>query len=153
MVSPNVSPPRKMTSPFLSFVGQQGRTARRLHQTAEKNILQRHYLQTKTSRRWQSTKPEPPAQSKSSQPLAFTAWLEPIKIPFRSYERMQQRSPLLTQWETTLVIYFLGDLCAQAVQTEGFGGGRYEPIRGLRAMIIGGIMSIPSFKWFIWLGR
>ncbi|KAF2173972.1 hypothetical protein M409DRAFT_32448, partial [Zasmidium cellare ATCC 36951] len=72
---------------------------------------------------------------------------------FRAYNNMQARSPLLTQWETTLIIYFLGDLSAQTVQTNAYTEARYEPIRGFRAMFIGGIISIPSYKWFLWLGR
>ncbi|EME42111.1 hypothetical protein DOTSEDRAFT_115486, partial [Dothistroma septosporum NZE10] len=83
----------------------------------------------------------------------YWAWIEPIRIPFRVYNGMQSRSPLLTQWESTLIIYFLGDLSAQTVQTNVYTEGRYEPVRGIRAMIIGGISSIPSYKWFLWLGR
>lgn len=66
---------------------------------------------------------------------------------------MQKRRPLLTQWESTLVIYYLGDLSAQVAGTNVFIDGPYEPIRGLRALIIGAIISIPSYKWFLWLGR
>lgn len=76
-----------------------------------------------------------------------------VKIPFRVYSGMQQRRPYLTQLETSLVIYFLGDLSAQYVQTDFFTEGRYEPIRALRAMVIGGISSIPNYNWFLWLGR
>ncbi|CAK4024712.1 hypothetical protein AC578_4901 [Lecanosticta acicola] len=147
------------------FTGASSRTIRDLERAVQRNILRRHrFDQQQHGRRYESTKPSnansKAVQQQQQQPVAFAAWLEPIKIPFRSYERMQERSPLLTQWETTLVIYFLGDLAAQIVQQEQGGGegeeeeGRwYEPIRGLRAMVIGGIMSIPSFKWFLWLGR
>jgi protein Mpv17 len=66
---------------------------------------------------------------------------------------MQSRSPLTTQLESSLIIYFLGDLCAQTMQTDLYTTGRYEPIRALRAMVIGGLSSIPSYKWFLFLGR
>lgn len=72
--------------------------------------------------------------------------------PFRAYGRMQKRSPLMTQWESALVIYYLGDLCSQAVNSNVFIEGEYEPIRGVRAMIIGSISAIPGYKWFIFLG-
>lgn len=73
--------------------------------------------------------------------------------PFHGYARMQQRSPLLTQLESSLVIYFLGDLSAQSVSSSGFETASYEPSRGLRALIIGGISSIPSYRWFMFLGN
>ena len=100
------------------------------------------------------------------------AWIEPLTAPFRAYGRMQARSPLRTQLSSTLTIYFLGDLSAQLVsargrqtdsagEDEGVSDGSktsvqqqhaYEPIRGLRALVIGGIASIPSYKWFLFLG-
>lgn len=79
---------------------------------------------------------------------------------------MQSRSPLLTQLSSTLIIYFLGDLSAQLVagsgktttgEEDGNNGDKkdqvaYEPARGLRALVIGGLISIPNYKWFIFLG-
>jgi protein Mpv17 len=76
-------------------------------------------------------------------------WIEPLKEPFRAYGRMQHRSPYITQLSTTLVIYFLGDLSAQMVSSDE----PYDPSRGLRALIIGGFSSIPSYKWFMFLGN
>lgn len=66
---------------------------------------------------------------------------------------MQKRSPLMTQWESALIIYYLGDLSSQAIVTNGFENERYEPIRGLRAMTIGAIAAIPGYKWFNFLGK
>lgn len=66
---------------------------------------------------------------------------------------MQKRSPLTTQLESTLIIYYLGDLCSQTVSSNVFIDAEYEPIRGLRAMVIGSISSIPGYKWFIFLGN
>jgi len=72
--------------------------------------------------------------------------------PFYGYAAMQKRSPLLTQLESSLVIYFLGDLSAQYVSNSGKDDSSYEPSRGLKALIIGGLSSIPSYKWFMFLG-
>lgn len=72
--------------------------------------------------------------------------------PFHGYAAMQKRSPLLTQLESSLVIYFLGDLSAQYVSNSGNEEAVYEPSRGLKALIIGGLSSIPSYKWFMFLG-
>lgn len=143
---------------FAFFAGRS--SLRQLHRTVQRNITRQHQRNV----RHESSKQSPPARNAStvaseSTPKgeafsgAYWAWVEPIKIPFRAYNSMQARSPLLTQWETTLVIYFLGDLSAQTVQTNFYTEARYEPIRGFRAMIIGGIISIPSYKWFLWLGR
>lgn len=73
--------------------------------------------------------------------------------PFRAYGRMQKRSPLTTQLESSLIIYYLGDLMSQTVSSNVFIDAEYEPIRGLRAMLIGSISSIPSYKWFLFLGN
>lgn len=89
-------------------------------------------------------------------------WLSPLKTPFHAYGKMQHRSPYMTQLSSTLIIYFLGDLSAQLVAGTGSKdeGGQekegqvaYEPVRGLRALIIGGIISIPNYRWFIFLGN
>jgi len=85
-------------------------------------------------------------------PAQAQAWVEPFMIPFRGYANMQKRSPLLTQLESSLVIYFLGDLSAQYVSNRGNEDASYEPSRGLKALMIGGLSSIPSYKWFMFLG-
>jgi hypothetical protein len=137
----------------MTFAFLAGRsTLRRLHQTVQRNLEKRHaHHESNTS----SKKPQKnkPANGPEAFTGSYTSWIDPIKIPFRAYSNMQSRSPYLTQFETSLVIYFLGDVSAQTVQTNLFTEGRYEPIRGVRAMIIGGISSIPSYKWFLWLGR
>lgn len=132
-------------------------TLRRLHHAAERNILHRHH-QT----RFGSTKPPPNhGSTPPTRPLPFTipgpgwGWINPLATPFRAYSGMQKRRPLLTQWESTLVIYFLGDLSAQTVGSNFYSdeGATYEPIRGLRALVIAATISIPSYKYFLWLGR
>ncbi|CZT14038.1 related to glomerulosclerosis protein Mpv17 [Ramularia collo-cygni] len=141
----------------MTFVIFAGRTLRRLHQTVQRNISRRHESTSSSSKSSGKQQQQQSKPSGSSEPKPFSgtysAWMDPIKIPFRAYSNMQSRSPYLTQFETSLVIYFLGDLSAQTVQTSLFSTGQYEPIRGIRAMIIGGISSIPSYTWFLWLGR
>ncbi|CAK1366820.1 uncharacterized protein RHO25_011555 [Cercospora beticola] len=140
---------------FAFFAGRS--TLRRLHQTVQRNISRQHRNESTGSRNSSNsnqnatnTTPSPPPGATTG---SYHAWLAPLKIPFRAYSTMQARSPLTVQLESSLIIYFLGDLCSQLVQTSYFTTSRYEPIRGLRAMIIGGISSIPSYKWFMWLGR
>lgn len=105
------------------------------------------------------------------------AWIEPLAGPFRAYGRMQARSPYVTQLWSALVIYWLGDLSAQLVansmrednESQGPDDDHrskeerkeeteqkrylYAPERGLRALVIGGIAAIPSYHWFLFLGR
>lgn len=134
---------RIMTLPF--FAGRS--TLRRLHQTAQRNIFQRHSL------RRESSKPPPTPESASYLSPRQWAFIDPLLIPFRGYGNMQKRRPLLTQFESTLVIYFLGDLSAQTVGSSAYTTASYEPVRGLRALIIAATISIPSYKYFLFLGR
>ena len=113
----------------------------------------------------QHVRRETPDSTKSRTiPGAGWAWIEPLKTPFYAYGKMQHRSPYLTQLSSTLIIYFLGDLSAQFVsgsvasdqddaEQEEQVATSYEPARGLRALVIGGIISIPNYKWFIFLGN
>lgn len=90
--------------------------------------------------------------------------------PFRAYGRVQQRKPYVTQLVSSLVIYFVGDLVAQSiaapeVEKVMIEEEEAEEERGWvqqwsedrdwartgRALVIGGISSIPSYKWFLWL--
>ncbi|KAF4551465.1 Mpv17/PMP22-like protein 3 [Elsinoe fawcettii] len=109
-----------------------------------------------------STKPPPPPGR--TIPGPSWAWIEPLAQPFRAYGRAQTRSPYITQLSSSLVIYFCGDLSAQLVAyhppttSESLGvearqDYMYAPERGLRAMLIGGLSSIPSYHWFLFLGR
>lgn len=140
----------------LNFAGRS--TLRQLHQSVQRNILRRHQA------RYESSQQTPKKGSRNVSsfsksagdwllPAQAQAWVEPFMKPFHGYANMQKRSPLLTQLESSLVIYFLGDLSAQYVSNSGSEDGSYEPSRGLRALIIGGISSIPSYKWFMFLGN
>jgi hypothetical protein len=94
--------------------------------------------------------------------------LEPVIEPFRAYGRVQQRRPYITQLVSSLVIYFVGDLVAQSItapeeeEVEEEKGERgwvqqwsedRDWARTGRALMIGGISSIPSYKWFVWLSQ
>ena len=73
----------------------------------------------------------------------------------------------MTQLVSSLVIYFVGDLVAQSIAApeEKEVAEEEEEERGWvqqwsedrdwartgRALVIGGISSIPSYKWFLWL--
>ena len=132
-------------------------TLRQLHQSVQRNILRRHQA------RYESSTPNTKKGSRNVSSIANSAsrwllpaqaqaWVEPFMRPFHGYAAMQKRSPLLTQLESSLVIYFLGYLSAQYVSNSGKEDASYEPSRGLKALIIGGLSSIPSYKWFMFLG-
>lgn len=59
-----------------------------------------------------------------------------------AYGRSQQRRPYRTQFITSLVIYFLGDISAQSIS-----GDEYDPVRTGRALVISACSSILSYKW------
>ncbi|KAI8939572.1 hypothetical protein NX059_003336 [Plenodomus lindquistii] len=127
--------------------------------------------------RCHTTKPPKVPEPSQTIPGPSWLWLEPIYEPFRAYGRVQQRKPYMTQFISSLVIYFVGDLVAQgiagdaAVPVEGnvvVGEGSSDAdekgwvqqwsdnrdwSRTGRAIIIGGLSSIPSYKWFLWLGN
>ena len=136
-------------------------TILRLQKTVERNIARRHAQQT----RFESTKPQSPAETrKASAPtstfttsissIASWPWLSPLLVPFQMYGRAHRRLPLTVQALSTTVIYFCGDLSAQAIATSGFQeGSGYEVERAVRSVIIGAIMSIPGYKYFLFLGR
>ncbi|TVY83681.1 Protein SYM1 [Lachnellula suecica] len=72
----------------------------------------------------------------------------PLSRGFEAYGRSQKKRPLTTQFWSALVIFFLGDLSAQSITDED-----YNPARSMRALAIGACASIPSYKWFLFLGN
>lgn len=124
---------------------------------------------SRIQRRHNASKPQgPSAASPTTIPGPAWLWLQPVIEPFRAYGRVQQRKPYLTQLVSSLVIYFVGDLVAQSItEPEHKNGGEEEEqeergwvqewsedrdwARTGRALMIGGISSIPSYKWFLWL--
>ncbi|KAF7517366.1 hypothetical protein PCG10_001283 [Penicillium crustosum] len=92
----------------------------------------------------------------------------------RWYARVQDRKPYATQFWSSIVIYLCGDLSAQmlfpsevpapaksdakdgdgAVQGDGATvSAGYDPLRTLRHLCVGAGSSIPSYKWFMFLGN
>jgi len=70
--------------------------------------------------------------------------LGPLSRGFQAYGRSQRKRPYATQFCSSLVIYFLGDLSAQNIN-----GDEYDPKRMLRALVISAGSSIPSYKWYV----
>ncbi|KAJ4990714.1 Mpv17/PMP22 family protein [Stagonosporopsis vannaccii] len=123
----------------------------------------------RVQRRHNASKPQnPSAAPPTTIPGPAWLWLEPVIEPFRAYGRVQQRKPYLTQLVSSLVIYFVGDLVAQGIaepEHKESDEGEDKDERGWvqewsedrdwartgRALVIGGISSIPSYKWFLWL--
>jgi protein Mpv17 len=127
-----------------------------------------------TTRRFLSSKP--PGAPKEPEiaatiPGPSWLWLDPIVEPFRAYGRVQRRRPYTTQFVSSLVIYFVGDLVAQSiadpVSSSGTGEEAGQEQKGWvqewsnnrdwhrtgRSILIGGISSIPAYKWFLFLGN
>lgn len=92
----------------------------------------------------------------------------------RWYARVQERKPYTTQFWSSIVIYLCGDLSAQmlfpsevpapaksdsedadgAAQGDGATvSAGYDPLRTLRHLCVGAGSSIPSYKWFMFLGN
>jgi protein Mpv17 len=151
----DVPPAPSANMSALNFAGRS--TLRQLHQSVQRNILRRHqarYESSNSNLKKGSQHASSTANSASRWllPAQAQAWVEPFMRPFYGYAAMQKRSPLLTQLESSLVIYFLGDLSAQYVSNRGNPDASYEADRGLKALVIGGLSSIPSYKWFMFLG-
>ncbi|PQE28922.1 mpv17 pmp22 family protein [Rutstroemia sp. NJR-2017a BBW] len=74
--------------------------------------------------------------------------LGPLTRTFQAYGRAQRKRPYTTQFCSSLVIYFLGDLSAQSIN-----GDDYDWKRTVRALFISMGSSIPSYKWFMFLSN
>ena len=111
-----------------------------------------------------------PIQIKIPGPAWLWAPLKPLNYPLAAYNRAQRSRPYLTQLLTTLVIFFTGDLFSQYIQrpvpalsvkdqaapTEAPPAttqSAYDPMRSIRALIIGGTISIPSYRWFMYVAK
>ncbi|KAL3496462.1 hypothetical protein BJX62DRAFT_232570 [Aspergillus germanicus] len=73
---------------------------------------------------------------------------EPVTRFLTWYTHHQKQRPLTTQLCSTPLIYCIGDLSAQLLSGEP-----YDAHRSLRSAIIGLVTSLPSYKWFLFLGR
>ncbi|RAL60400.1 hypothetical protein DID88_000175 [Monilinia fructigena] len=67
--------------------------------------------------------------------------LGPLTRSFQAYGRAQRKRPYTTQFCSSLVIYFLGDLSAQSIC-----GDDYDWKRTLRALLISMGSSIPILQ-------
>lgn len=115
-----------------------------------------------------STPPVPgPAASRS---LTQIIQAGPVGRAGRSYSRVQDRRPYLTQIVSSLVVYLCGDLSAQVLfpsespkeakdedkardeneeESDPEPTGSYDPMRTLRHLTVGIVSSIPSYKWYL----
>lgn len=108
-------------------------------------------------RRFQSTKSDSPTTTttKVEDPIPVAAQVPPptVTLPFwmrlgpltrmtQAYGRAQRKRPWLVQLATSLTIFCLGDISAQQIS-----GNDYDVERTGRAVIIGGIISIPNYEW------
>jgi hypothetical protein len=130
--------------------------------TASRAILQRAHFPTRHQsnimKRHNSNlrpKGEDDPASGTSIPVPATVanvpiWqrLGPLSRGFRAYGRSQRKRPYATQFCSSLVIYFLGDLSAQNIN-----GDEYDPKRTLRALVISAGFSIPTYKWYVLFDR
>ncbi|EPE06590.1 mpv17 pmp22 family protein [Ophiostoma piceae UAMH 11346] len=101
----------------------------------------------------QPAKPSPPKEdpipsSSNVAPLPIWERLGPFTWAAHSYGRAQRRRPYVTQLCSSLVIAFCADASVQRMNH-----GPYDPKRTTRSLIIGGISSIPSYNWFLWLAQ
>lgn len=95
--------------------------------------------------------PPSPKSTEAAQPTAKEGevptsilWrsLEPFMHHFRSFDRLQSRRPLAVQFGASLLVYMFGDVVAQSIEDS-----EYDYKRTIRNMVIGGIMSVPGYKW------
>ncbi|KAI9662596.1 MAG: hypothetical protein M1821_008763 [Bathelium mastoideum] len=99
--------------------------------------------------------PESPASTPSTPPKLHSSILTTLLVPLRAYGRIQQQRPYITQVASAIVIYILGDLSAQKLSAYGNNTtflASYDPFKTLRAMIIGAVVSLPVYHWFLFLG-
>lgn len=82
-------------------------------------------------------------------PLPLWQRLGPLTTLATAYARSQKRRPWTTQFVSALVTYLVADLSAQTIASDD----DMDPKRTVRSLIIGGIVAIPSYSWFLWLSH
>ena len=75
-------------------------------------------------------------------PLPFWQQLGPLTRVAEAYGHSQRKRPYLTQFFSTVAIYLAADISAQRMS-----GNEHDLLRTVRSLTIGGLASIPSFKW------
>lgn len=123
---------------------------RRVQSSSQKPDESRQTAQSASRTPTTTTTSETPKPSSTS---IFSPFVLPLTAPFRAYSRVQSRRPYVTQFISSLIIYFCGDLSSQYIQRDPSPDASfdYDPVRAVRAVIIGGISSIPSYRYFIYL--
>lgn len=132
----------------------------------------RAHTDTAKQHQQQPPKPDQPApgapKQESSDSNAYfgipgPAWLQTtghhLAGPFRAYGRVSERRPFLTQWVSSLIVYFTGDLSSQYIiqstqHPDNAGQAlveNYDASSSGRALCISALSSIPSYVWFIYL--
>ncbi|KAL2825677.1 hypothetical protein BJY01DRAFT_241510 [Aspergillus pseudoustus] len=81
---------------------------------------------------------KPRARKRHRSSAALFAW----------FSDSQSRRPYITQLCLTPLIYCLGDFSAQMIGDDDF-----DYRCSLRSMIIGLVIAVPSYKWFLFLGQ
>ena len=150
--------PRNSSS-FSSFIGK-----RNLSSSAS------HFSPPTTTTTSNISSASPQAIPIPASPPTIPIWqrLGPLTWAIQGFGRSQRKRPYLTQFISTLVIYFLGDMSAQAIRmsderskleiarSEGRDPevkGNYEPERTAKALVIGAGSSIPTYLWYAFLFR
>lgn len=93
-------------------------------------------------------RPSSPTSSENPAAAFPSRYFRPLARFFAWYARQQSLRPYITQLCSTPIIFGVGDLSAQTI-----GDDEYDLARSLRTIIIGAVISIPSYKWFLLLGR
>ena len=78
-------------------------------------------------------------------PLPLWQRLGPLTTVAMAYARAQKRRPWGTQFVSALVTYLVADLTAQSIGSED----DLDPKRTMRSLVIGGIVAIPSYSWYV----
>ncbi len=71
----------------------------------------------------------------------------PVKDFFSWFSRAQRRRPLTVAVGTSITTYFCGDIVAQEISGEP-----YDYKRTARMLLVGGVASLPGYRWFMFLG-
>jgi protein Mpv17 len=113
------------------------------------NLISKRFNTTNTStpqpkpRSDGTAPPPPPPPTVAAQAKPIWERLGPLSTVLQAFGRSQRERPYLTQFCGSLVIYFIGDLSAQAIN-----GDEYDPRRTGRALVISAGSSIVAYKWY-----
>ncbi|KAK9449568.1 uncharacterized protein V1518DRAFT_455723 [Limtongia smithiae] len=69
----------------------------------------------------------------------------------KGYKRFHDRRPHTTQVLQSLVVSFVGDSLSQALLSPA--DEPYSPLRTLKVMITGSVLSLPTYRWFLIMGK